>query len=433
MRYPPLYCAAGFLSAWASDTVRGEFWWGIIVLGAFISLYGWLARGEKDSGRYEIGDNCYFIGFVYTLAVIALSIGLDAEKLLSAGAAGEDSAGGLRRLLETVGIALGTSIIGMLWRFGLTHDIKIPENEFERRVEGIAKAAHKLHGAAGGLQQAVAEVGRHAANANESLRAVGGAAEAYADKMLLETEKIGEHMTEVAGKMFDDFGNRIADTLQKTQFDNVREDLQDAVEHHRAAVAATAELLKNSAEELNKAALSASDAALKINDTLDAVKTAAAERVQEIPASVNDALDNMQKELGGENWRALANAADNFSAQADKLHGGMQKIAAQQELIINAAAEDAKRAGEARAAVATLVQDLQKDAAAVAEIKQKYREQFSRAAEDALKETHLLYAKLIKGAEAALAASGDSKTIAAELQKITAHLENISQLKDSEK
>ncbi len=448
LRYPLFYCIAGGALAAAFENVRGSFWWGFCILSALISVYGWLAKGERDTGRYETGDNCYFIGFVYTLSIISLSLALDAQKLLSdvSDGAGE-TGGGLPQLLGTVGIALGTSVVGMLWRFGLTYNIKISKDEFERLVGRTAVAANKL-------EAAVSITGKSAANADESLRAVAGAAQLYADKMLSETGKIGEHMTAVAGKMFDDFGNRIADTLQKTQFDNVREELQEAVEEHRNAAVAVGESLKASIGELNNASASAAAAASKVNEELDALnftiaavpgqaaasvkagmeemEKSVAAHLQKITLSINNALDKMQSEIGGGKWRVIADAADNFSAQVEKMNESMQQIARQQDLMINTAAGDVERIKEMRASFDSLIKDLRKDSEEIIKIKEKYREQFNLAAEEALKETHLLYAKLIKGAEVALAAVHDSGAISGDLRKIAAHLETISvQLKNT--
>ena len=375
----------------AFGNVRGSFWWGLCVLGGLISLYGWLAKGGRDAKRYEIGDNCYFIGFVYTLVVISLSVGLDARELLYSPPEGGGSSAGLQHLLETVGVALGTSVIGMLWRFGLVHNIQIPENEFERMVERTAVAANKL-------EAAVSVAGKSAANANDSLRAVAGAAQIYADKMLLETEKIGEHMTEVAGKIFDDFGNRIADTLQKTQFDSVREDLQDAVDEHRAATAEISALIKQSAAALE-----------------DASKTAAA---------VSDAAQqSLQSAADGNEWGKIGDAAAGFAAQIETMGGGLRRIAEQQTALAESAESDIARLRESRAAFDSLMRDLRADIAAAAQIKEQYRQEFDKAAKEALAETHRLYARLIAGAEVALAQNGELKSLAGSMQKIAARLE----------
>lgn len=138
LRMPFTYCVVGIACAFF-ESVRAD-WTGLVVLGALIALYAFLAKGDKDEGRFRTGDNAYFLGFVYTLSVITLSLILDADTLL--GGAGE----GVSPLLKTIGIALGTSVIGMLCRFLLTHDIPVAEDVFDVAVREAAVAAASLKG-----------------------------------------------------------------------------------------------------------------------------------------------------------------------------------------------------------------------------------------------------------------------------------------------
>lgn len=169
LRYPVLYCVAGTLLALGFEEIRTG-WWGLLVLGFLISLYGFLAAGPKDEGRFQVGDNCYFIGFVYTLSIITATLGLDAERLL---AGAQDS---LPPLLTTVGIALGTSVVGMVWRFGLTHGVRVGEDAFQDAVREAAVAAtglkgvlEELHSTADGTKSAVSGIVRTAGTELEQL------------------------------------------------------------------------------------------------------------------------------------------------------------------------------------------------------------------------------------------------------------------------
>ena len=147
LRMPVLYCGVGIVLALLFEPIRAD-WLGLGTLGLLIGLYGFLAKGEKDGSRFQTGDNCYFIGFVYTLSIITASLILDAESLLAG--AGE---GSLHPLLKTIGIALGTSVFGMLWRFGLTYDIRVGEDRFDDEVHRAAAAAAELSSVVKGLQQ----------------------------------------------------------------------------------------------------------------------------------------------------------------------------------------------------------------------------------------------------------------------------------------
>lgn len=430
LKYPLFYCAAGVAAAVLFSDIRHNFWLGLIVLGALISLYGWMTKGPCNEERYEIGDNCYFIGFVYTLAVISLSVALDAHELLGKNASGD----GPQRLLQTVGIALGTSVVGMLWRFGLTHGIKIPQAQFDKLVNDTALATTRLAAAVEKLEAATGRIGHSAAAVDVSLHKVDDAMSEYATNMRSETGRIGKHLTEVAGKLFDDFGNRIADTLHKTQFDEVREELHSAVEHHRQAVSDTGALLQKSAAVLDAAAESAAAAAQKVDGALDAVHHSTAGQLQNTVDAIKQTLDALKDAMDGDQWRAVAAAADNFTAQTAKMEGGLQRVAAQQRTLVEDAGDDIVRLREIRATFDLLVKDLRSDSETIIKIKEEYRREFERAAQAALKETNLLYAKLARGAEMAVSAIENPGALSADLQKISRHLEDISaRLKSSDK
>ena len=194
LRYPLAYCVVGIALAAFFQEIRAD-WWGLVVLGALISLYGFLGKGGKDDGRFEVGDNCYFIGFVFTLAIITASLVLDAEALLAG------TRGSLHPLLKTVGIALGTSVVGMLWRFGLTHDIRVGEDAFHEAVREASLAAAALKGVVGDLRQAVGTAAKamdaQASASSARLDQVVGAALARIEDAAAGTagalQTLGEH------------------------------------------------------------------------------------------------------------------------------------------------------------------------------------------------------------------------------------------------
>ena len=402
LKNPLTYCAAGMFLAWISENIRGSFWWGFTVLSALICIYGWLAGGKPGPERYEIADNCYFIGFVYTLAVIALSVGLDAQEIIGApaGDAGGGSSGGPQRLLETVGIALSTSVTGMLVRFSLTShkDVKHPEDKFERLIHKASMSVENLTATIEETGKSVNDANKYFAEAGESLHVAARSAENYADKMRSESDNIGKHLTEVAGKLFDDFGNRIADTLQKTQFDNVREDLRDAVEQHRAAAEEISALMKQSAETLQEAARTAN-------------------------AAAESARNSLRQSADADEWEKITQVFAGFSSQVESIGGGLRAVAARQAELAENAEQDIARLRESRDTFHSLLENLREDAAAAAKIKEEYRAEFGKAAKTALAETHQLYAKLIAGAEIALEKNGELQKLADGVQKIAAQME----------
>ena len=389
LKYPVFYCVAGIVLAGLFRPVRAD-WWGLLILSALISIYGFLAKGERDTGRHETGDNCYFIGFVYTLAVIAWSLFLDTDQLFGDG----KSVGDLRSLIKTVGIALGTSVAGMLWRFGLTHGIKIPEDEFDRAVSRAAVAAAKL-------ETAVVRADECVRNVEESLAQAAKSVKDYSARVEEEAWKVGHTMNQTAQKLLEDFGGRIADALQKTHFDGVREALNAAVEEHRAAVSRSGEALNRSLEELNGAA-----------------KTVVAN-----VESVKGALASLEGAASGGKWAAMNAAVRTFSEQVDKLNAALQTLAEGRAETMREAERDIERLRQMRAAFDGLMRDIQGDAETVAKVKEDYRRAFEQAAKEALEETHRLYGRLIAGAELALAGLDNLGPLAKDLRKIAQEIE----------
>ena len=389
LNYPVFYCVAGILLATMFHSVRAT-WLGLFVLGSLVSVYAYLTKDEADvASRHEVGDNCYFIGFVYTLAVITLSLILDADVLLSS----EGSE--LRQLLTTVGIALGTSVVGMLLRFQLIHQVKPPEDEFDRAVNSAAVAAKKLEGSVERANECIMVV-------EKSLSQVADAMKTYSERTEEESQKIGQSMNNVAERLLEDFGNKITDALQTTHFDGVREALHAAVKEHRAAVSRVNEALSQSLAELNEAA--------KVSvANVDGVKRA---------------LSSLESAVGGRKWTAMNNALRTFAEGVDNLNGKLQTLAERQTAAANEADRDLQRLGEMRAAFDGLIRDIHSDAETVVKIKEDYRRAFDKAAQDALEETHRLYGRLIAGAQLALGGienlgqmSKDLRTIAQSMER----------------
>lgn len=263
LRMPVLYCIVGIVLAGLFEPIRAD-WWGLFLLGLLICLYGFLAKGEKDGTRFQVGDNCYFIGFVYTLSIITASLYLDAESLL-AGA----GAGSLHPLLKTIGIALGTSVFGMLWRFGLTYDVQVSEDRFDSEVHRAAVAAAELSSVVKGLQKTFADGSR-----------------AFA----AQSEASDAHLQ----RLFEAFRSRLDKGIQKTVAS-----LRTATEEAVANIGRQESSLTRSTAAYGKAV----DASLgKITSSLD-----------DYAASIHDAAQRVAATLGGAAEDAIGKFADGFS------------------------------------------------------------------------------------------------------------------------
>ncbi|MGI9228674.1 MAG: hypothetical protein ACR2P9_02320 [Gammaproteobacteria bacterium] len=379
LNYPVFYCVVGIALSAIFRPIRAE-WWGLLVLSFLLSLYAFLTKDEADlAHRYEVGDNCYFIGFVYTLAVITWSLMLDTDSLLS------NKGGDLLPLLTTVGIALGTSVVGMIWRFGLTHGWKPPEDEFDRAVTKAAVAATEL-------EVAVVQVNECVTGVEQTMSQVTNAMSTYSRRTEEETQKIGRAMSNALGSVLEDFSARIAESLQKTHFDDVREALQATLDEHRAAVLGVNQAFSQSLEELN---------------TATKATTTGVEDVRHALSSLNAINDTVQA----------------FSEGVENLNKALKTISKEQTALIGNAEHDVQRMHEARDALDDLIKTIRSDVKSIAEIKESYRRAFDEAAQTALEETHRLYGRLITGAKLALGGIDNLDQIAKDLRTIAQNIE----------
>ena len=395
LKYPLAYCIVGIvLALLPGPYVRAE-WSGLLILSALIVLYAYFDKGERDFRRHEVGDNCYFIGFVYTLAIITAALVLDTEKLFGGGGGGE--AENVSPLLKTIGIALGTSVVGMLCRFGLKYGVEeIPEDQFEQAVNKAAAAATNLN-------TQVTKLGKHVGKAQERFQeSIGAMEEAmgqsvraiqdYSGSVERESKKVGESMSGAAGQLLEDFGRQITDSLQKTHFDSVRESLQATVEEHRKSVSLINELLSQSLTEL--------DGAAKVSvANVDGVK---------------QALYSLEDMVGGSKWAETNNTLRVFSENVEKLNRALQALAGKQAEAAQEAEKDIQRLKTMQAA----------DLAVIAEIKENYRKAFEQAEKTALEETHRLYSKLILGATVALGGIDNLGQMSQDLRTIARNIEH---------
>ena len=203
LKIPVAYCIVGIILALVFQDVRAN-WVGLWGLGALIVLYAFLAKGERDSGRHEVGDNCYFIGFVYTLSIITFSLVFDVPSLVG----GENSSGDFSPLLKTIGIALGTSVVGMVCRFFLKQGVEVSEDAFDRAVSRAANSAAQLEGV-------VQNVEKLALGVERSIERTAEAMLMYSSMVEEETKKAGLSVGQTASAMLEEFGKHLDTTLRR--------------------------------------------------------------------------------------------------------------------------------------------------------------------------------------------------------------------------
>ena len=456
------YCVLGALLA-LLPSIRAD-WWGLLVLGFLICLYAFLAKGDRTVERYTVGDNCYIVGFVYTLSIITLSLIFDTEAMLG----NDDQPAKLHPLLRTIGIALGTSVVGMFCRFALTHGVEISEDAFDQAVSRTASAAVKLEGVVNGLGGTSAAVERslnrtvaaidtythslekesgrvgqslsraatellqdyqrqvestlqalstsNAALARrmdedwkavvqpvrDALEAASKSIVGYATRMEAETQSVGDTLNRSVTRVVDDLNRQVAQVLQANRFDDVRGAMAEMVDRHRAAVETTQSMLTNALAELKS----------KIHDSVRS-----AEKAQEL-------VSQLEKAEGSGTPERMRLAMDGFMRNLEGAADTLRAVTDQQSGSIDAIGTQLKRLREAGDTCDELMELLRKDVDAISELKEQYRKQFDQAARDALDETHKLYSRLIGGAAVALSGLDDLDAFARDLRTVANRIDN---------
>ncbi len=454
---PAAYCAFGTLLA-VYQPIRAD-WWGLLVLGFLICLYAFLAKGERTAERHAVGDNCYIVGFVYTLSIITLSLIFDAESML--GTDGEPSE--LHPLLRTIGIALGTSVVGMFCRFALIQGVEIGEDAFDRAVGRTAIAAAKLDGV-------VKRLDSTASLLDESLSKTVVAINAYTRDVENESKRTGESLSTAATSLLERYQDHVTTTLRDlsastTEFSRrMNEDWQGAVEPVRHALEAASTSIndyaarmdaetKSVGETLNLSVADvANDLGRKVSEVLQAnrfddVRDALAatvdlhrKGVEATQTMLTDALGDLREQTnnaqetralieslrdvdGGDTLVKMYQAMDRFTGSLDRVSGTLNRLTDEQSKATDAVDDQLARLREAGASYDALMTTLRADVSEISELKDRYREQFDQAATVALHETHRLYSRLIDGAALALSGLDNLDTFARDLRTVAGRIE----------
>ena len=291
LRWPVAYCIVGIALAFGFESVRAS-WWGLAILSGLIALYAFLSKGDRDEGRFQTGDNCYFIGFVYTLSIITASLILDAESLLR----GADQQG----LLTAIGIALGTSVVGMVARFCLAQDIRVSQDALDEAVRKAALGAVALEGAVEELRVAVA--GAAEAIDEQSRTGTTNLAslfETVHNRLDFAARQASKELQTVASRAIDQIGQQ-ASMLSESTTDVARE-LRLGTEAHvetlRDSLGALASILNTYGELVEASAKRASETLEKTADALQTLGKEAVERFGQQTSSLSTSTMSALEEL----------------------------------------------------------------------------------------------------------------------------------------
>ena len=366
LTFAPTYIVLGTAAALFSSAVRSNLLVGGLVLGGLISLYAYMTGRERDEYP-DAGDNCYFIGFVFTLVVIAASIYFD----LSA----DHTAADFDRLIKSVSVALSTSIFGMFLRFVINHGAKESGDEMEKQLRKVS-----------------AEAGRLSLSLRDSVKATRD----YNEKLEEETERIGEKLNQVLAGLLGSLAEKAHEAISSVGFDHIHGELKRAVDAHVGAVSLAGGSMERTERSVNEIAAGFAHASASLSQTA---------------AAFRKAMEDADWHRVGEMFRELSERVEGAGA-------AFGRMVEEEQRYMNAAAEDIKRLEEVRANFSQAMAQMKSDIDAVGDIRRRYRETFDEAATEALNETHQLYARLISGANIAIANIERLGTMADNLEKI---------------
>ncbi|MGH2543327.1 MAG: hypothetical protein ACRDIB_11035, partial [Ardenticatenaceae bacterium] len=202
----------------------------------------------------QAGDNCYYLGFLFTLFSLALALAAFVQT------------GGTEEIVEDFGIALASTIIGLALRVAFNQMRQDPvEIEREARLE-LATAAQRLRSE---LDQSVLEMNAFSRTTRQS---------------------IADGLEELAGKVGELFEENLA------RYDRITSGAAGRIDQTLRAVAENAERLNSAATETTSAleTLTARISAIKVPEDLVEAKFAPA------TAAVAEMVTELRQRAGAE-------------------------------------------------------------------------------------------------------------------------------------
>lgn len=287
LHHPALYCVVGAVCAFAFPSVRSS-WFGMFFLCLLITVYAFYARMARNNpdnpaDQREAGDHCYLIGFVYTLIVIVATLSRDAEQLVDSPDA----------LLATVGIALGTSVWGMVCRFFLIQGAHMPEDRYEEHINAVAASSHELSAAVRSISGAADEY-------KNSFQSTARVMADYAEIIKKQAEHITQGVDEPFSTLLNNLSQRIDRMFDTNLFANINTQLEQVIQRQNEALVLIEERLKKSTGELGGGAAAAAESAREIEKSTKQFADIK-EQLGEIVQGQEKALSLIRQQLDGFN------------------------------------------------------------------------------------------------------------------------------------
>lgn len=324
------FAGIGSILILAAKAFEAPAW--AVAFGAIGLIFAYaIIVNMKGTGKLrsdQAGDNCYYLGLIYTLTSLSFAIfTFDPNKTATT-------------IVQGFGIALASTIAGLVLRVFFNQSrVDLNEVEDTARLE-LADAAAKLKGElsllsqnfssfAIGLQQSVTEVRDEALDSvkETSLKAVAAVEElatevkatlaAQATELSAHGKQVSENTAAVAVSLQQH--KRSLDELTES-FDDISEGLDEMAEASQTLAKHSAELLANT-----KASKDAQTQALAVSGKME-------ESVRAVQSSISSSLQTMQR------WEG------EFAARLSELVNGPKQTS---DMALKAIAKAAEGVGDA--------------------------------------------------------------------------------------
>lgn len=355
IKNPVPYLLAGVLLAFIEPVRQSIIG---LALGIPIFLFAYFASEYKDeepkTSESEIGDNCYLIGFIYTLTVITVTLFLDSSEI-----AGIEGTAERQQLLATIGIALGTSVIGMALRMWFHHQGMDKLTQLDDNLSRVNDQAWKLKQVFGDLNETTIE-------ANNELKS-------YSDTLKDETEKLLTEFRDALSKLPEEINEKFQATMDAI-FEQVKENLDAILAKHLEASSKIYEDTLSLFRQMISESEVVKDRLTALIDSLNGTITMLQKLREELRAEgLKQGIQMIQATLND-----LAKASADLTAEVSKL----AKANGEQATIVNNATKK----------IEVL---LKQHIATLGELEEQLKEQYSKTKELAEEESVKLYKSLL--------------------------------------
>lgn len=344
------FAFVGFIGIFLAKSIGVKTNW--VAFGAVIAMLTYaVVIGRAGTGRVradQAGDNCYYLGLIYTLASLSYAI------------ASFDPNDTASTIVQGFGIALATTILGLILRVFFSQGRPDLENhEEELRLE-LTEAVSRLKGELNNVLLNMNDFSRRFQQSMEEMHnSATGSIEKFTASSVAGLSTVVEEAAEAIRSEANDFASR--SKRYSTTFNNLVSKLErhgeavermseahDAISGNAAASASAAvsatesvELLVQGAKAASSTALSTSKSAemtyelvAKISETVDGVG-ASLRRFQDETDKRLDEIASGPSEAVKTAISALAEASDSLGrniAGVEKLHRDVNaNLAAQSE------------------------------------------------------------------------------------------------------